>query len=121
MAIRAPRERGFGISGMSFGTSSGRTTLVYQWVRGGRSILSGTVDWPDAWYGARQHATELLAIAEAGMSGCAPASLPSIPWAARADKRTRVTADAYFPDYDGAEFDLLEQEIAKVGRATCPP
>jgi hypothetical protein len=120
ITIRAPESGGsFGLGG--FGSSSGRTTLVFQWVRGGKSVVTGTVDWPNAYYGAAEHATELLAIAEAGFApGCPPTKLPVIPWDARADKATRVSERGYFPEYVGADFSQLEVDLAKVGKAPCP-
>ncbi|MFO0736977.1 MAG: hypothetical protein U0270_13910 [Labilithrix sp.] len=117
--IRLPAEQGFGIGLGSFGTSSGRTTLVYQWIVGGKSIASGTVEWPDAHDAADEHATNLLAIAELAMvKGCAPAAVPAIPWTARYDKATRVTRpEAYFPEYAEPQYGDLERELARAGTA----
>ena len=84
----------------------------------------GTISWPDAYYAADAHATNLLAIAESGQKkGCAPAVLPTIPWSARKDEATRVSGpSAYFPSYDEPEFDDLERELAKasVPGPPCP-
>lgn len=117
IAIRAPTGRGSS-RGISVGSSSGRTTLVYQWVRAGKSIATGTTSWPDADDGAGAHATELLAVAEAGFTpGCAPASLPGVPWAARSNPTTRIAdPENDFPAYDDADFAQLEQAIERVGR-----
>jgi len=83
------------------------------------------VSWPDAHHAADEHATSLLAVAEAGLKiGCAPAPLPAIPRTARKDAATRVTGEhAYFPDYDGPEFADLERELARAGLPgpPCPP
>jgi hypothetical protein len=124
LAIRIPKDQAFGIGIGGFGWSSGRTTLVYQWIRQGKSTATGTVSWPDAYGAAEEHATNLLAIAEAGfVKTCAGiAKLPAIPWAARADKTTRVgDPDRYYPDYVGPEFDDLELELARQAGAACTP
>jgi hypothetical protein len=124
LAIRVPKEQGFGIGIGGFGWSSGRTTLVYQWIRQGKSTATGTVTWPDAYGAAEEHATNLLAIAEAAfVKTCAGiAKLPAIPWSARTDRATRVgNPDAYYPDYADPEFDALEVELARQARGACTP
>lgn len=123
--IRIPTNRGFSISIGGFGWSSGRTTLIYQWLRQGKSAATGTVAWPDADRPVDSHATELLAVAELGFvkacTGLAP--LPaSLPWAARTDKATRIgDHEAYFPDYVGPDFDDLERELARQAAGACTP
>jgi hypothetical protein len=124
LAIRIPKDQAFGIGIGGFGWSSGRTTLVYQWIRQGKSTATGTVTWPDAYDAADEHATNLLAIAEAAfVKTCAGiAKLPAIPWSARADKTTRVgNADAYYPEYADPEFDDLEVELMREARSACTP
>lgn len=125
LTIHVPKNRGIGLFFGSIGFSSGRTTLVFQWVQQGKSLASGTVSWPDAHAAIDEHATTLLAIAEASfVKGCAPAPLPIIPWAARNDTSSRVSSrGAYFPEYDGPEFDDLERELTRVAssRAPCKP
>lgn len=117
--VRVRKERGVGIGLGHVGMSSGRTTLAYQWIRGGKSVANGRVDWPDADRAADDHATRLLAIAEAGLvKGCAPAALPGpIPWAARSDKATRVGGpEVWVPEYDELDFAQLEADIARLGQ-----
>ena len=125
LTLRIPTNRGFSLSIGGFGWSSGRTTLVYQWLRQGKSAATGTVAWPDADRPVDSHATELLAVAEHGYvrscTGVAP--LPaSLPWSARSDKATRIgDHEGYFPDYNGAEFDDLERELARQAHGPCTP
>jgi hypothetical protein len=125
IVVQKPSGHGRGLHLSGFGSSSGRTTLTYQWVRQGKSVATGTVSWPDADRAADEHATELLSIAEAGfVRGCAPVVMPSIPWAARLNKTTRVgDPDDYFPENDDDGFKLLEEEITKAGskRPVCSP
>jgi hypothetical protein len=118
ITIRAPKTEGLGVGVYSIGTSSGRTTLLFQWVRGGKSVTTGTMEWPDADDAAEQHATELLEVAEAGFSaGCAPAALPPVPFRARLDKATRVgDPNAFFPEYEGGDFTSLEQALQDAGK-----
>lgn len=123
--IKRSKLHGYSVGGMKLGSSSGRSTLVYQWVRAGRSIATGTLSWPDATYAADEQATELLAVAEAAMvQGCAPAPLPALPHAARADEGARVpAAKSYFPAYDEPEYAQLEKDLAALGQpgSKCGP
>ena len=114
IVARVPRARGGILFGGSYGTSSRRTTLVYQWVRSGKTTATGTLMWPDAHDAMDDYASDLLAIAEAGfVPGAAPARLPTIPWAERRNEKLRVgSTGASFPALDDAELDALEQDLA---------
>lgn len=69
-------EVGFGNVGMA--SSSAQTWLDWTYVRDGRPSVNGGLTWPaDYNNGARDHAVQLLRIAEAAMvEGCAPARVP---------------------------------------------
>ncbi len=118
IAIPAGVGAGIGLSG--FGWSSGRTVLEVGWVRGGRGQARTTVDWPDSDTPAREHAAELLAVAEAGfVAGCAPAALPAIPWSSLGP---RLDPKGYMPSTDGQPaYAQLEADFAALrGRPLCP-
>jgi hypothetical protein len=87
---------GIGLSG--FGWSSGRTVMEVAWVRGGRGQARATLEWPDSDVPARQHATDLLAVAEKGFAAgtCAPAALPPMPWGALGPRIEK----GYMPTFD---------------------
>jgi len=71
-----------GALGASGSASSGRTSLEIAWVREGKGQGRWSTDWPDSDRPVIGHATDLLAVAEAGLvlGACAPAALPAIPW-----------------------------------------
>lgn len=113
IAIQMPERRHGGL-GMSGGWSSGRTVMEASWVLGGRGQARAAVHWPDADEAAREHATELLAIAELGfVSGCAPAAMPELPWAsmgARLDK-----GENYIQTFDDSPvFAQLRAELDRL-------
>lgn len=114
MTVRVPPSRGGRLFGGSYGTSSGRTTLVFQWVRGGKSVATGTFQWPDAHRAIDDYATDLLAIAEAGfVAGTPPAKLVPLPWSARGDDKTRIgPAGMSFPVLDEVDLEQLEHDLA---------
>lgn len=111
---------GIGLSG--FGWSSGRTVMEVAWVRAGRGQARATVEWPDSDVPARQHATDLLAVAEKGFSGgtCAPAALPAMPWGALGP---RVEKTGYMPAFDDQPvYGQLRTDFEALrSRAACAP
>lgn len=120
IAIAIPAGVGSGIGLSGFGWSSGRTVLEVGWVRGGRGQARTTVDWPDSDTPAREHAAQLLAVAEAGfVAGCAPAPVPAIPWSSLGP---RVDTKGYMPSTDGQPvYGQLEADFSALrGRPLCP-
>ena len=101
------------------GWSSGRTVLEVSWVRAGVAQARGGVNWPDADGATHQHATELLTIAEMGLTqGCAPAKLPRIPWGTLGQ---RAESDGYAPKVDANPVygDLRDAMEALRSRPIC--
>jgi hypothetical protein len=117
--IAMPEDRGLTLPGVSHGWSSGRSIQAASWVLGGRSQARAAVHWPDADEPAREHAAELLAIAELGfVAGCAPAALPTLPWAS-IDARGNDEHDV--PTFDDSPVNAnLRVELARLrGRPLC--
>ena len=71
----------FGL-GMSFGWSSGQTTVHWSWIVAGRPVATGDLTWPEDMNApGRDHAVKLVQIAEAAFvplaaGECAPAAPP---------------------------------------------
>lgn len=65
--------------GLSFSTSSAQTTLAWSYVPERRSVLTGTLTWPEDYnHAGRAHAASLLKVAEASLSkGCPKAPPPA--------------------------------------------
>ncbi len=101
---------------------SNQSSLAWSWTLRGASVASGELTWPgDMNFVARDHAVNLLAIAELGMvEGCPPAQLP--------DLRTLVPAEPGVSEIDAAPASVRRVQdglVVALGRlrttAVCAP
>ncbi len=116
-------ERTFTLHGGRFSWSSAQTTLQWLWIADGTIVANGDLSWPrNDDQAARQHAVELLQIAEAGLAeGCPVVSLPAdLPLG------TPASGGVARPDAEPARLErvqhTLEGELAALSRnaeATC--